>query len=258
MSGVKRWAIVAFGALAVLTGILLGVSGEGDERGAGILALIPLGLAMLSAAWLTPTGRGAVEGTRLEEGGTRFPVKTTRERAATVGCAAMSVAGLGFALFPGGFDEDPTYTRVVGTLCALMFGGVALVSARTLLVGGTRILLTPDHIVQSGGWGTLLVPWDAIDEVWTLSIRGADMIGLIVSDHPGIRAPRSSRMVRPLQRSMGADFTVPLAGLGVDPDAFLDLVVHMHEHPADRQWLAEPNVMERLRASRSGLTAGAD
>jgi hypothetical protein len=238
----KRWLMVIFGALSVAAGVL--------AFGGESLVMIPFGVMAVAMGVMKPSAPGSTDGVRAQGGSTVFDFSPARERVAALACACFALAGLGFLLFPAGFadDEPAWYIRLLGGTCVVLFGGFGLLRARRGLKSAGGVELSPESITMRHGTGHTVVPWDAVGEVNLIEIRGNRMAGLVLAHDTGVVLPAVSHLFRRVNRSMGADVSIPLNTLRCDPDAFYDLLVHMHAHPQDRPQLATggPDLLRRF------------
>jgi hypothetical protein len=248
----------------VLTGLAFtGIAGaavvklDGQDRAVALFTVLPFSLAILVTGLLGPTEDGDLDGIRRSSrrvGGRRRSgtwIRVPRGRAAGVAfvCAAVAVSGVGFAVYPDAFDENPLIVRVVGIGLTLGFGAIAVAETRVLLRGGGGLLLTPEGLGSGPTW----IPWEAVTDISVMFIGETEILGVSVSDMSLVEAPATARLFSPMNRRHGADLTLPLDPLGIDSDVLMIALRRLVARPEDRRLVADPGGAEALRR----LTAGA-
>lgn len=182
----KCLGIGLFGVLSLLVGLgMLGASTTtSDGPGLpGSLVVALFGLTLLAAVpmfWPMRRSRPTVERVTVEDRSLRglvFPYSRLRTSAGLAACVGFVVAGVVLAVAPdpSGTRWSAAALRVVGVLCALVFG------AFTALYSRRRnrcwvLVATPDVVGTVGAPVGGLVPWSAITGIeaaeTTTTVRG--------------------------------------------------------------------------------------
>lgn len=237
-----RWLTILVGLGSIYAGIDYIVGAQGDELGQALVILIPFGVSMVVLGLARPPAPGSAAGvTAAEVGegpgarrGTVFEPAPRARLTTVVGMSGFMCLGIGMVLFPGDSpNTDQGAVRGIGTVIALVFAVLIVLSLISMRRGHMSVALTPEGIAQRGRLNSVRVDWNEIEQVGFHRWRGA-----------------RSTVLYPRGRSA---VTVPLQTMAADPLAFHRLVVHMHANPQDRELLAHPGGAEVL--ARLGLGA---
>jgi hypothetical protein len=259
---------VLSGGVAVVlagAGLAMLVAGPGSVRvGGAIVALFGLGV-LGALPLLRPGGRrGHLRQETLQVGdrqqrGVAFPYSSRRTAVALVTVSSFAVAMLAMAVFaqllvePG---ESVWTPRIIGAAGLIPFAFVAYRAARRGFGRRWRLVLTPPAVVLAQGPATMVVPWGSIETVkalaTTLWVRGGrirePLVGLAVSDRGAVQgATTLDRAVMALDRTVGADISLPVRSLAVDPALLYHALRYYHQRPEARAELATEAGLERLR-----------
>jgi hypothetical protein len=247
------WGQFAFmlvgGGLLTARGLVLALTGRGADRGAGATIALFF-LACLLAAPLPAPGRrrgrlrlGAVRLGERQERGILVPYSGWRTALLLGVIACLALATLGFVVFAGALADDPGQSplpvRLLGVVGVVLFGLGGLVFAYRGRGRRWRVLLTPSAVVIAAGGARTVVPWEAIQQVRatevTTRVRGIavsePLVGIDLSDPQAIQTGRLERLLLPWSRRLGADLTLPIRTLGIDPPLLYQAVRYYHQHP---------------------------
>jgi hypothetical protein len=161
------------------------------------------------------------------------------------------VSANAFADDPG---ESPWPVRLVGMVGVLFFGVGGFLFARRSWGRRWRVLLTPSAVVIAAGSARTLVPWEAIRQVRatevTTHVRGIPisepLLGIDLSDPQAIQTGPLERLLLPLSRRLGADISLPIRTLDIDPPLLYRALRYYHQHPPARAELATQAALTRV------------
>jgi hypothetical protein len=262
------WAQFAFmlvvGGLLTVGGLVLALTGQGADRGAGVTIALFFLACLLTAPLFRPgrrRGRLRLETLRLgdrQERGMLVPYSSSRTAVLLGATACMALACLGLVVFADAFadpGESPWPVRLVGTVGVLFFGLGGLMVARRGWGRRWRVLLTPSAVVIAAGGARTVIPWEAIQQVRatevTTHVRGVavtePLVGIDVSDLEAIQTGPLERLLLPLNRRLGADISLPIRTLGIDPPLLYQTLRYYHQHPRARVELATQAGLARVR-----------
>jgi hypothetical protein len=172
--------------------------------------------------------------------------------------ACLALAMLGFVVFADALvdpGESPWPMRLLGAVGVVFFGLGGLVFAYRGRGRRWRVLLTPSAVVIAAGGARTVVPWEAIQQVRateaTTRVRGIavsePLVGIDLSDPQAIQTGRPERLLLPWSRRLGADISLPIRTLGIDPRLFCQALRYYHQHPQARAELATEAGLARVR-----------
>jgi len=254
------WGQFAFmliaGVLLTAGGLALALTGQGAERGVGAsIALFFLACALTAAlAWPgRRDGRLRLETVRLgdrHERGVLVPYAGWRTAVQLGAIACLALACLGYVVFADAFADDPGESpwpvRLVGAVGVVFFGVGGFLFASRGWGRRWRVLLTPSAVVSAAGSSRTVVPWAAIQQVRatevTTHVRGIavrePLVGIDVSDPQAIQTDPLERLLLPVNRRFGADISLPIRTLDIDPRLLHQALRYYHQHPQARAELA--------------------
>jgi hypothetical protein len=263
------WGQFAFmligGGLLTAGGLVLALTGRGADRGAGATIALFFLACLLAAPLLAPgrrRGRLRLETVRLgerQERGILVPYSGWRTALLLGVIACLALAMLGFVVFADAFADDPGQSpwpmRLLGAVGVVFFGLGGLVFAYRGRGRRWRVLLTPSAVVIAAGGARTVVPWEAIQQVRatevTTRVRGIavsePLVGIDLSDPQAIQTGRLERLLLPWSRRLGADLTLPIRTLDIDPPLFYQALRYYHQHPQTRAELATPAGLARVQ-----------
>jgi hypothetical protein len=263
------WGQFAFmlvvGGLLTAGGLVLALTGRGAERGVGA-SIAVFFLACLLTAPLFRSGRRRgrlrLQTLRLgdrQERGTLIPYSGWRTALLLGATACLALASLGYVVFADAFADDPGESpwpmRLVGTVGVVFFGVGLYMGARRGWGRRWRVLLTPSAVVVAAGGARAVVPWEAIRQVRatevTTHVRGVairePLVGIDLSDPQAIQTGPLERLLLPLNRRCGADISLPIRTLDIDPRLLYQALRYYHQHPQARAELATQAGLARIQ-----------
>jgi hypothetical protein len=257
--------LLVVGGLLTVGGLVLALTGEGAERGAGVTIGLFFFACLLTAPLFAPgwrRGRSRLETLRLgdrHQRGILVPYSGWRTALQLAAMACLALACLGFVMFADAFADDPGESpwpiRLLGVVGVVFFGLGGLLFARRGWGRRWRVLLTPSAVVIAAGGAQTVVPWDAIQQVRatevTSYVRGVavrePLVGIYVSDPQAIQTGPLERLLLPLNRRIGADLALPIRTLAIDPRRLLQILRYYHQHPQARLELATEAGLARVQ-----------
>jgi hypothetical protein len=110
-----------------------------------------------------------------------------------------------------------------------------------------------------------VVPWEAIQQVRatevTSYVRGVavrePLVGIDLSDPQAIQTGPLERLLLPLNRRLGADISLPIRTLGIDPRLLYQALRYYHQHPEARAELATEAGLARVQHGQFTTTQAA-
>ena len=257
--------LVSISGLLSVGGLVLALTGQGADRGAGATTALFF-LACLLVAPLFALGRRRGQ-LRLEtlrvgnrhERGIVVPYSGLRTGVLLVATACLALAMVGFVVFAGAFADDPGESpwpvRVVGVVGVVFFGVGGFMVARRGWGRRWRVLLTPSAVVIAMGGARTVVPWAAIQQVRATEVttyaRGVrisePLVGIDLSDPQAIQTGPLERLLLPLNRRLAADITLPIRTLDIDPPLLYEALCYYHQHPQARAELATQDGLARVQ-----------
>jgi hypothetical protein len=266
------WGQFAFmlvaGGLLSAGGLMLALTGQGAERGAGATIALFFLACLLTAPLFAPVrrrGRLRLETLQLgdrHERGVVVPYSGSRTAVLLGATACLALAGLGFVAFADAFADDPGESpwpvRLVGAVSVVFFGVGGFMVARRGWGRRWRVLLTPSAVVIAAGGARTVVPWEAIQQVRatevTTRVRGVavgePLVGIDVSDPQAIQTGSLERLLLPLNRRLAADLALPIRTLDIDPPLLYGALRYYHQHPQARAELATQAGVARVQHGR--------
>jgi hypothetical protein len=263
------WGQFAFmlvaGGLLSAGGLMLALTGQGAERGAGATIALFFLACLLTAPLFAPVrrrGRLRLETLQLgdrHERGVVVPYSGSRTAVLLGATACLALAGLGFVAFADAFADDPGESpwpvRLVGAVSVVFFGVGGFMVARRGWGRRWRVLLTPSAVVIAAGGARTVVPWEAIQQVRatevTTQVRGVaveePLVGIDVSDPQAIQTGPLERLLLPLNRRLAADLALPIRTLDIDPPLLYGALRYYHQHPQARAELATQAGLARVQ-----------
>jgi hypothetical protein len=263
------WGQFAFmlvgGGLLTAGGLVLALTGRGADRGAGATIALFFLACLLAAPLLAPGRRrgrlrlGTVRLGERQERGILVPYSGWRTALLLGVIACLALATLGFVVFAGALADDPGQSplpmRLLGAVGVVFFGLGGLVFAYRGRGRRWRVLLTPSAVVIAAGGARTVVPWEAIQQVRATEaatrVRGVavsePLVGIDLSDPQAIRTGRLERLLLPWSRRLGADLTLPIRTLDIDPPLLYQALRYYHQHPQTRAELATPAGLARVQ-----------
>jgi hypothetical protein len=263
------WGQVAFmlvsGGLLSAGGLVLALTGQGADRGAGATIALFFLACLLAAPLIAPgrrRGRLRLEMVRLgdrQERGILVPYSGWRTALLLGVIACLALAMLGFVVFADAFADDPGQSpwpmRLLGAVGVVFFGLGGLVFAYRGRDRRWRVLLTPSAVVIAAGAARTVVSWEAIQQVRatgvTTRVRGIavrePLVGIDLSDPQAIQTGPLERLLLPLSRRLGADISLPIRTLDIDPPLLYQALRYYHQHPQARAELATPDGLARVQ-----------
>ena len=138
----------------------------------------------------------------------------------------LGFAVIGFCIAIGAleWDGDPTppALRIVGAGCVVMgltFGPLNVVQA----LRGQVVALLDDGLLHRSWAGDAFLPWDALEDAWITSMRGAEFVSFVARAPDRLEVPRATAALTPLSRRIShADYVLPVVTLRVDAERLLD------------------------------------
>jgi hypothetical protein len=273
------WGQFAFmligGGLLTAGGLVLALTGRGADRGAGATIALFFLACLLAAPLIAPgrrRGRLRLETVRLgerQERGILVPYSGWRTALLLGVIACLALAMLGFVVFADAFADDPGQSpwpmRLLGAVGVVFFGLGGLVFAYRGRGRRWRVLLTPSAVVIAAGGARTVVPWEAIQQVRateaTTRVRGIavsePLVGIDLSAPQAIQTGRPERLLLPWSRRLGADISLPIRTLGIDPRLFCQALRYYHQHPQARAELATEAGLARVQHGQFTTTPAA-
>jgi hypothetical protein len=272
------WGQFAFmlvgGGLLAVGGLVLALTGQGADRGAGATIALFFLACLLAAPLIAPgrrRGRLRLETVRLGERhqrGILVPYSGWRTALLLGVIACLALAMLGFVVFADALvdpGESPWPMRLLGAVGVVFFGLGGLVFAYRGRGRRWRVLLTPSAVVIAAGGARTVVPWEAIQQVRatgvTTRVRGIavsePLVGIDLSDPQAIQTGRLERLLLPMSRRLAADLTLPIRTLDIDPQLFCQALRYYHQHPQARAELATEAGLARVRHGQFTTTQAA-
>jgi hypothetical protein len=257
--------MVVIGALLSVGGLVMALSSQGAERGAGAAIALFFFACLLTAPLFAPGQRGGrlrLETVRVgdrHERGILVPYSGLRMAMVLGATACLALASLGFVVFADAFANDPGESpwpvRLVGAVGTMFFGVGGFIAARRGWGRNWRLLLTPSAVVIAMGGARTVVPWEAIQQVRATEVathvRGVavrePLVGIDVSDPQAIQTGPLERLLLPLNRRLAADITVPIRTLDINPALLYEALRYYHQHPQARAELATEDGLARVQ-----------
>jgi hypothetical protein len=264
--------MLVVGGLLTVGGLVLVLTGRGAERGVGgTIALF--GLACLLAVPLFAPrrrrGRLRLDTLRLgdrHERGIMVPYSGWRTAVLLAATACLALSMLGLVVFADAIADDPGESawpvRLAGAVGVVFFGLGVFMGVRRGWSRRLRVLLAPSAVVVAVGGARTVVPWEAIKQVRpfevTTHVRGVavrePLLGIDVSDPEAIQTGSLERLLLPLNRRWGADVSLPIRTLDIDPPLVYQVLRYYHQHPQARVELATQAGLARVQHGQ--LTPG--
>jgi hypothetical protein len=257
--------MVVIGALLSVGGLVMALSSQGAERGAGAAIALFFFACLLTAPLFAPGQRGGrlrLETVRVgdrHERGILVPYSGLRMAMVLGATACLALASLGLVVFADAFANDPGESpwpvRLVGAVGTMFFGVGGFIAARRGWGRNWRLLLTPSAVVIAMGGARTVVPWEAIQQVRATEVathvRGVavrePLVGIDVSDPQAIQTGPLERLLLPLNRRLAADITVPIRTLDINPALLYEALRYYHQHPQARAELATEDGLARVQ-----------
>jgi hypothetical protein len=266
------WGQFAFmlvgGGVGSVGGLVMALTGRGADRGVGAaIALFFLACSLTAPLFRPGRRRGRLRLETLQLGERRergivVPYSGLRTALLLVATACMALACLGLVVFADAFADDPGESpwpvRLVGAVGVVFFGLGGFMLARRGRGRRWRVLLTPSAVVIAAGGARTVVPWEAIQQVraieMTTHVRGVSvrepLLGIDVSDPDAIQTGPLERLLLPLNRRLGADITLPIRTLDIDPPLLYQALRYYHQHPQARAELTTQAGLARVEHGR--------
>src|SRR4029450_11992126 len=203
------------------------------------------------------------------ERGVMVPYSGLRTGVLLVATACLALAMAGFVVFAGAFTDDPGESpwpvRLVGVVGVVFFGVGGFMVARRGWGRRWRGLLTPSAVVIAIGGARTVVPWAAIQQVRATEVttyaRGVrisePLVGIDLSDPQAIQTGPLERLLLPLNRRLGADISLPIRTLGIDPRLLYQALRYYHQPPEARAELATEAGRARVQHGQFTTTQAA-
>ncbi|MDX6518249.1 MAG: hypothetical protein QOF50_1095 [Gaiellaceae bacterium] len=246
--GGRRWILnVAVSLVFGAFGLFELAFGRGDDRLWGLMTFLLFGVGCVTAFAMPLADRKGSGGFRLgtaRRGGARtpaliFPFSRTKLRLAGVATVAMAAAGVLIAIVGGGAGY-----LAIGVLCAVVFGAMALAAVLNEL-RNANVAFLPEGVLCRGVAGSSFIPWDAIDSVDVIELRGTPMVAVRATDRRAVELARFGGWLAGANRRLtGADLTY--AGLEAPGETLVEAIDHYCEHPAERARIGS-EIPPRLR-----------
>jgi hypothetical protein len=263
----KFWFLLLFGLLAWLAGVAMAGLGDADDRGPGIvIAFFGLGLLLSSPLFRTwkrggRPGIASVVRNGRPDTGLSFPYSRYKTRASAIAMICMGAASCGLAISPESFadpGESTTTIRIVGTLGAILLGGIGTLVLIRKAGAGWHVTLLPSGVAAVAAGTTSFVPWDAIDSIaafdFTLYTRGfanhEPYIGINATDPDRIEISKTGRMLMKTNRLLGTDLAYSVRALEVEPALLYHALLYYLEHPDARSELSGHAGLDRVEQGR--------
>src|SRR4051794_40683966 len=215
-------------ALATSLGVL--AFGNGPDRFSG-LPVLCFGLALLCAPLAGRlSARSGVHPyvDRVERDGALQPalvIPGSAVKLKVMRCGLVCMAAAGALLAVQGPDA-----RVIGVLCAVLFGGVALATVRRS-PREWRIALLPSGLEWRVGSAPAFVAWDDVTGASAFDIRDTYYLGLKARPD-AIRRPPGGRWLAWADRALsGMDASFTLEPFPVEPERLADAVAGCARYP---------------------------
>jgi len=268
LSGWGQFAfMLVVGGLLSAGGLVMALTGQGAERGAGATIALFFFACFLMAPLFAPgrrRGRLRLETLRLgdrHERGIVVPYSGPRTAVLLGAIACLALAMLGFVVFADAFadsGESLWPVRLVGAVGVVFFGLGGFIFARRGWGRRWRVLLTPSAVVIAAGGARTVVPWEAIQQVQATQVTtyvrgvpvGEPLIGIDVSDLEAIQTGPLERLLLPLNRRLAADLSLPIRTLDIDPPLLYQALRYYHQHPHARAELATQAGVARVQLGR--------
>jgi hypothetical protein len=260
--------MLAVGGLLSVAGLVMALTGQGAERGAGAAIALFFLACLLTAPLFAPgrrRGRPRLETLRVgdrHELGILVPYSAWRTVMLLAAIACLALAMLGFVVFADAFADGPGEPlwplRLLGAFGAAFFGLGGVMVARRGWGRRWRMLLSPSALIIAAGGAHTVVPWDAIQRVRATEVRsyvggvrvGEPLVGIDVSDPQAIQTGRLGRLLLPLNRRLAADLALPVRTMDLDPQLLVAALRYYRQHPQARAELATDAGLARLQDGR--------
>jgi hypothetical protein len=256
--------LVSFGGLSTVVGLLLALTSRGAERGAGAtMGLFGLACVLVAPLFRPRRRRGRLRLATLRLGdryqrGVVVPYAGLQTALVGAATACMALASLGLVVFADAFADpgaSPWPPRLLGAAGVVVFGLAASMGARRGWGRRWRVLLTPSAVVVAVGGARTVVPWAAIQQVRATQVttyaRGVPvrepLVGIDVSDPQAIQTGPLERLLLRVNRRLGADVTLPIRTLDIDPPLLYQALRYYHQHPHARAELATQAGVARVQ-----------
>jgi hypothetical protein len=226
-------------------GLIMLVAGEGADRMWGLITALFFGVGGTVWFVLPRLTRSAREGVHTDvirfRGSTRpalvFRLSKAKRRIALVGTSAFTVVGILFVLNATALAEsgqdNPAWLLLIGLLCIGVFGFLTVLGAASEFSSGASVALIPEGIV-SGGAVTSFLPWEAVEEVTMIDVRGTPMVGVVARDPTAVETSALGRILALVGRkTTGVDLA--FAGLAAPLGVLADALRRYHHHPEERE-----------------------
>jgi hypothetical protein len=260
--------MLAVGGLLSVAGLVMALTGQGAERGAGAAIALFFLACLLTAPLFAPgrrRGRPRLETLRVgdrHELGILVPYSAWRTVVLLAAIACLALAMLGFVVFADAFADgsgEPLWPlRLLGAFGVAFFGLGGVMVARRGWGRRWRVLLSPSALIIAAGGARTVVPWDAIQRVRATEVRsyvggvrvGEPLVGIDVSDPQAIQTGRLGRLLLPLNRRLAADLALPVRTMDLDPQLLVAALRYYRQHPQARAELATDAGLARLQDGR--------
>lgn len=242
--------LLVFGVVTLGVGVLIAV-GSPDERGFALLGAVPFGIGSVAVAvipfFTRESGGVALEEVRGRRSGRAvvFPFSKAKQRLGFVGIVCFILLGLALALYT---DAEGV---VIGWVCVVLFGAMALASAPAVFTRGGGVALLPEGILVTGTV-TGFIAWEDLEGLQDVEIHGSRMLGIVASDPAKVETSAASRVLIRLNRALGyeTDLNIAAGSLAVDLEVVAEAIEHEHLHPEHRLRLGAPESLVDLGLTR--------
>jgi hypothetical protein len=258
----KFWFLVLCGALAVLAGAAMALSG-GEERGPGVvIVFFGLGLLLTTPLFKTWRARGrpimqTIDRDGRPQKGLGFPYSRDLTRMTSYALLCMGLASGGFVLFAEEFadpGESKTPFLVFGTLGTILFLGGGILTLIRSSGDAWSLTLLPEGVQATAAGTHSFVPWDAIEwvEAFDLTVysRGfanhEPLVGIKATDPDRIEISKTGRMLMKTNAMFGTDLAYPVRTLNVEPALLLHALRYYLENPDARPELRGQEALHRV------------
>jgi hypothetical protein len=246
------WFLLLGSLAFVLIGLAMVIAPRGGRDTVPGYMVVAFGAACLAAGMIPLFSRpprnqialGTLWSSGLPVQGFVFAPALVKFRLVVFGLLAAAIASFVFLLVEPG---------LVAALAFLLFGGLLAFTAPAALGvrGAVQFALTREGVHVGSPLGNArLIPWEAIDHVYPISIRGTELLMAKLRDPSKLKMSWFGRLLMKVNRSwFGAETSLTASALAVSPRVQHAAVIYYLEFPDEIDSIGTTAGLDRLTAA---------